>query len=60
MANTYHVSKSGNDHNEGSAQEPFLTIQRAADIAAADTRGSLPRVGEACLWRQRRFPAHYI
>lgn len=35
MANTYHVSKSGNDHNEGSAQEPFLTIQRAADIAAA-------------------------
>ncbi len=31
--NTYHVSKSGNDSNPGTSSQPFLTIQRAADIA---------------------------
>lgn len=30
-----HVSKKGNDRNEGSALAPFLTIQRAADLASA-------------------------
>src|SRR5512133_3149761 len=29
----YHVSKSGNDANNGSAKHPFLTINRAADVA---------------------------
>ncbi len=29
----YHVAKNGNDANEGSAAKPFLTIQRAADVA---------------------------
>lgn len=31
----YHVSKSGSDHAPGTEQQPFRTIQRAADIAAA-------------------------
>ena len=29
----YHVAKSGDDSNAGSANRPFLTIQRAADVA---------------------------
>jgi hypothetical protein len=29
----YHVSKNGNDYNDGSVNTPFLTIQKAADIA---------------------------
>jgi hypothetical protein len=32
-ANEYHVSKSGNDSNPGTAEKPFLTIQAAADKA---------------------------
>jgi len=32
-ARTYHVAKNGNNTNEGSAQKPFLMIQRAADVA---------------------------
>lgn len=32
-AEEYHVSKSGNDSNEGSLSSPFLTIQAAANIA---------------------------
>ncbi|MBQ3427463.1 MAG: right-handed parallel beta-helix repeat-containing protein [Clostridia bacterium] len=31
----YHVSKSGNDRNEGTAKAPFLTISRAAAFAEA-------------------------
>lgn len=33
FAREYHVSKSGNDSNEGSLKSPFLTIQAAANIA---------------------------
>ena len=33
LAREYHVAKSGNNANEGSAAKPFLTIQRAADVA---------------------------
>ncbi len=33
MAKIYHVSQSGNDKNCGCEEHPFLTIQRAADIA---------------------------
>lgn len=33
--NVYHVSKMGSDFNPGTAEEPFLTIQKAADIAVA-------------------------
>ena len=29
----YHVSKSGSDRNPGTAEQPFATIQRAADLA---------------------------
>lgn len=29
----YHVSKTGNDFNKGSASEPFLTISKAAQMA---------------------------
>ncbi len=32
-AKEYHVSKTGNDKNPGTAEKPFLTIQSAADIA---------------------------
>ena len=31
----YHVAKKGDDYNAGTAEAPFLTIQRAADVAAA-------------------------
>lgn len=34
----YHVSKQGHNHNDGSEAHPFLTIQRAASIAAAGDR----------------------
>lgn len=34
MRREYHVSKRGSDKNEGTKEAPFLTIQRAADIAA--------------------------
>lgn len=33
MARTYHVSKQGSDTNIGSVSAPFLTIQKAADLA---------------------------
>ena len=33
MSHIYHVSKQGNDRNDGSVISPFLTIQKAADIA---------------------------
>ena len=34
----YYVAKNGDDHNKGSKESPFLTIQRAADIAEAGDR----------------------
>lgn len=34
----YHVAKQGSDQNAGTAEQPFLTIQRAADVAAAGDR----------------------
>lgn len=33
QATEYHVAKNGHDEHPGSKQEPFLTIQRAADLA---------------------------
>lgn len=33
MAREYHVAKNGNNSAEGTAAAPFLTIQRAADVA---------------------------
>ncbi|MBN2595062.1 MAG: right-handed parallel beta-helix repeat-containing protein, partial [Sedimentisphaerales bacterium] len=33
MSNHYHVSKNGTDRNPGTAEAPFLTINRAAQIA---------------------------
>lgn len=33
MTNIYHVSKQGNDTNNGSITAPFLTIQKAASLA---------------------------
>ena len=35
MGNIYHVSKQGSDKNNGMKESPFLTIQRAADVAVA-------------------------
>lgn len=32
-AKEYHVAKTGNDSNAGTAEKPFLTIQAAADVA---------------------------
>lgn len=34
----YHVAKHGNDQNQGALDAPFLTIQKAADLAAAGDR----------------------
>ena len=31
----FHVAKQGNDKNDGSISAPFLTIQKAADLASA-------------------------
>ncbi len=33
MSVTYHVAKAGSNHNPGTAERPFQTIQRAADLA---------------------------
>ncbi len=35
MSHVYHVAKSGCDRDPGTQERPFLTIQRAADVAAA-------------------------
>jgi len=35
MSIKYHVSKMGSDFNEGSLKEPFLTIQKAAELAVS-------------------------
>ena len=37
-ARIYHVAKGGSDANCGSKEAPFLTIQKAADVAAAGDR----------------------
>lgn len=37
-ARIYHVAKQGADGNPGTEERPFLTIQRAADVAAAGDR----------------------
>ena len=34
----YHVAKTGNDRNSGTMESPFLTIQRAADLALPGDR----------------------
>jgi hypothetical protein len=34
-ATTYHVATTGSDTNDGSAERPFRTIQKAADVAQA-------------------------
>ena len=33
MAKEYHVAKHGNDKNPGTAEQPFLTVSRAARLA---------------------------
>lgn len=38
MTNIYHVSKQGNDTNNGSITAPFLTIQKAASLALPGDR----------------------
>ncbi len=35
MKKEYHVAKSGSDRNNGTKENPFLTIQKAADMATA-------------------------
>ncbi|RFB15340.1 DUF1565 domain-containing protein [Bacillus sp. HNG] len=35
MAFEYHVAKNGSDHAQGTKQDPFLTINRAASVAVA-------------------------
>jgi hypothetical protein len=44
-AKEYHVSKAGNDANEGTVQKPFLTINKAAQIAFP---GDIITVHEGC------------
>ena len=34
-AKEIHVSKSGNNSNQGTAASPYLTIQKAANVASA-------------------------
>ncbi len=38
MKRVYHVAKGGHDQNPGTKSAPFLTIQRAADLAQAGDR----------------------
>jgi len=53
MGNTYYVAKSGIDSNAGTKESPFLTIQRAADVASAgDT--VIVRQGEYREWVRPR------
>lgn len=35
MSHIYHVAKTGCDNDPGTQERPFLTIQRAADVASA-------------------------
>lgn len=50
----YYVSKMGSDKNDGSEHSPFLTVQRAADIAMA---GDTVIVTEG-VYRERISPNH--
>ncbi|MCP4310652.1 MAG: right-handed parallel beta-helix repeat-containing protein [Bacteroidetes bacterium] len=50
----YHVSKNGDDHNQGSRELPFLTIQAAANVAIA---GDVVTVHEG-VYRERVDPIH--
>jgi len=54
LANDYHVAKTGNDLNSGSQTKPFLTIQRAADLAQP---GDVITVHEG-VYRERINPSH--
>lgn len=36
MSIVYHVAKNGSDLGEGTNQQPFLTINKAADVAIAE------------------------
>lgn len=58
MGITYHVAKNGSDKNNGTKENPFFTIQKAADIAVAgDT--VLVHEGEYREWvRPRNSGAH--
>ena len=38
MSKVYHVAKNGSDRNDGTANNPFLTIGAAADVARAGDR----------------------
>lgn len=38
MNQVYHISKAGSDNNDGSIEKPFLTIQRAANVAAGNDK----------------------
>ena len=38
MNKIYHVAKNGSDNNTGNLENPFLTIQKAADVAVAGDR----------------------
>lgn len=38
MEKIYHVSKKGSDDNKGTADSPFVTIQKAAEVAEAGDR----------------------
>jgi len=51
-AKEYHVSKAGKDNNSGTVDAPFLTIQKAADIAMA---GDIITVHEGT-YRERITP----
>ncbi len=54
MARVYHVAKNGSDKNEGSADAPFLTIQRAAELAVAGDTVTVHQ-GEYREWVRPRF-----
>lgn len=50
----YHVAKNGSDLNTGSAESPFLTINRAASVALAGNKV----VVHAGVYRECVSPAH--
>lgn len=50
----YHVAKNGSDKNPGTQEAPFLTIQHAADLAAAGDQ-VIVHEGEYREWVKPRF-----